>query len=147
METKRRRSIFDMVDEYFERLKEWTERFEKIFFEKPSWDCKTCTIEPLQDISVTPNVVIVTVDLHYAEENTIRVRSINEGTIEISAEMKRKVSFDDFGITHYKGEFNRFRCETRIPVPVDMKRMEVRFRKGMLEVRLPRKYDYEIPVE
>jgi len=32
-------------------------------------------------------------------------------------------------------------------VPVYMDRMEVRFKRGLLEVRLPRKHEYEIPVE
>ncbi|MGC9346128.1 MAG: hypothetical protein ACP5ER_05010, partial [Candidatus Bathyarchaeales archaeon] len=88
-----------------------------------------------------------TVDLPYAEENTIQVKPIGGNTIEISAKMRRKVRFDDFGITHYKGEFQTLRCQTRIPVPVYMDRMEIRFKRGILEIRLPRKHRYEIPIE
>lgn len=116
-------------------------------FEKPSWNCKACTIEPLYDMSITPNEVIVTVDLPYIEGNTISVKPISKEAIEISAKMKRKISFDDFGITHYKGEFQTFHVQTRIPVPVYMDKMEVRFKRGILEIRLPRKYEYEIPIE
>jgi HSP20 family molecular chaperone IbpA len=89
----------------------------------------------------------VTVDLPYSEENTVQVKPISKDTIEISAKMKRKVSFDDFGITHYKGEFQKLHCQTRIPVPVYMDRMEVRFKKGILEIHLPRKHEYEIPIK
>jgi len=144
---RRRRSIFDLLDEYFENLEAWAERVRETIMERPSWNCRTCTMEPLRDIMVTSNEVIVTVDLPYAEQNTIQVRPVSNDTIEISAKMRRKVSFDDFGITHYRGEFQRFHCQTRIPVPVYMDRMEIRFKRGILEIRLPRKHEYEIPIE
>lgn len=147
MESKRRRSIFEIIDEYFERVEELADRLEEMFFEKPSWNCRTCTIEPLRDVRVTPDEVIVTVDLPYAEENTIKVIPVGKDRISISAEMKRRVSFDDFGITHYKGEFQRFHCEARVPVPVHTDRMEVHFKRGVLEIRLPRKHEHEIPIE
>ena len=144
---RRRRSIFDLIDEYFESLEAWAERVRETFFERPSWNCRTCTIEPLRDIMVTSDEVIVTVDLPYAEQNTIQVKPVGKDTIEISAKMRRKVSLDDFGITHHRGEFQRFHCRTRIPVPVYMERMEIRLKRGILEIRLPRKHEYEIPIE
>lgn len=147
MATRRRRSIFEIINEYFENLEEWAERFREALIEKPSWDHRACTIEPLHDIMVTPTEVIVTVDLPYAEENTIQVKPIGRDTVEISANMRRKVRFDDFGITHYKGEFQTLCCQTRTPVPVYMDRMEIRFKSGILEIRLPRKHGYEISVE
>jgi HSP20 family molecular chaperone IbpA len=147
MSTRRRRSIFDIVDEYFESLEEWAERLRETLIEKPSWNCRACTMEPLRDILITSDEVIVTVDLPYTEENTIEVKPISGDTIEVSAKMRRKVSFDEFGITHHKGEFHRFHCQTRIPVPVYMDKMEVRFKKGILEIHLPRKHEYEIPIE
>jgi HSP20 family molecular chaperone IbpA len=147
MSTKRKRSIFDIISEYFEDLQERTERFREALIEKPSWNRRACTIEPLRNIMVTPTEVIITVDLPYAEENTIRVKPISRDTIEILAKMKRKIRFDDFGITHYEGEFETFHCQTRVPVPVYMDKMELRFKKGILEIHLPRKHEYEIPIE
>ncbi|MEM3553447.1 MAG: Hsp20/alpha crystallin family protein, partial [Candidatus Bathyarchaeia archaeon] len=142
--SRRRRSIFDIIDEYFESLETWAERVRETLMERPSWNCRTCTMEPLRDIMVTADEVIVTVDLPYAEQNTIEVKPISRDAIEISAKMRRKISFDEFGITHRKGEFQRFHCQTRIPVPVYMDRMEIRFKRGILEIRLPRKHEYEI---
>jgi len=140
MSTKRRRSIFDIVSEYFEDLQERTERFREVLIEKPSWNHRACTMEPLRNIMVTPTEVVVTVDLPYAEENKIRVKPISQDTIEILAKMKRKIRFDDFGITHYEGEFETLHCQTRVPVPVYMDKMELRFKKGILEIHLPRKH-------
>ncbi|MEM2148029.1 MAG: Hsp20 family protein [Candidatus Bathyarchaeia archaeon] len=147
MSSRKRRSIFDVMDEYFENFEELAERVREIIMERPSWNCRTCTMEPLRDVMVTSDEVIITVDLPYAEQSTIEVKPSGKDTIEVSAKMKRKVSFDDFGITHYRGEFQRFHCQTRIPVPVYMDRMEVSFKKGILEIRLPRKHEYEIPIE
>ncbi|MCW3985708.1 MAG: hypothetical protein NWE91_04790 [Candidatus Bathyarchaeota archaeon] len=48
---------------------------------------------------------------------------------------------------HQKGEFSTFNCQTHIPVPVDMEKQEAKFKKGILEVRLPRKKGYEIKIE
>ena len=145
--SKRKRSIFDIMDEYFESMEEWAESVMESISERPSWNCRACTMEPLRNIVVTGDEVIVTVDLPYAEQSTIQVKPIGKDTVEVSAQMRRKVSFGDFGITHYKGEFQRFHCQTRIPVPVYMDKMEVRFKKGILEIRLPRKHEYEIPIE
>jgi len=147
MSTKRKRSIFNIISEYFEDLQERTERFREVLIEKPSWNHRACTMEPLRNIMVTPTEVVVTVDLPYAEENKIRVKPISQDTIEILAKMKRKIRFDDFGITHYEGEFETLYCQTRVPVPVYMDKMELRFKKGILEIHLPRKHEYEIPIE
>lgn len=147
MATKRKRSIFDVINEYFEDLEEWAERFRETLIERPSWNQKACTMEPLRDIMVTPTEVIVTVDLPYTEENMIQVKPLGKNVIQISANMKRKIRLDDFGITHRRGEFQKLHCHTRIPVPVYMDKMEIRFKKGILEIRIPRKHEYEIPIE
>ncbi len=141
MSTRRKRSIFEIINEYFENLEEWTERLREASIEKPSWNHRACTMEPLRDIMVTPTEVIVTVDLPFAEENTIMVKPMGRDTIEILAKMKRKIRLNDFGITHYKGEFQTLHCRTRIPVPVYTDKMEVHFKKGILEIHLSRKHE------
>ena len=147
MPTRKRRSIFDMISEYFESLEEMAEQLEETLIERPSWNQKTCTMEPLRDIMVTPTEVLITVDLPYTEENTIQVKPTDKNTIEISARMRRKIRFEDFGIIHHKGEFQALHCRTRVPVPVNMEKIETRFKKGILEIRLPRKQEYTIPIE
>jgi HSP20 family molecular chaperone IbpA len=147
MSTRKKRSILDIINEYFEGLDEWAEIFREAIIEKPSWNQRTSTIEPLRDILVTPDEVIVTADLPYAEESSVKVKPLNEDTIEINAKMTRKVRFADFGITQHAGEFQTFHCQTRIPVSVDTKKMEIRLKRGILEIHLPRKHEYRIPIE
>ncbi len=147
MPNRRKRSILDIISEYFENLEEMAEQLEERLIEKPSWDLKACAFEPLRDIMVTPTEVIVTVDLPLTEENTIQVKPVEKDTLEISARMKRKIRFEDFGITHQKGEFQTFHCHTRIPVQVHMDKMHFRFKKGILEIHLPRKHEHTISIE
>lgn len=113
----------------------------------PSWNVTMHTIEPLCNVSVTPDLVIVTADLPFSDADSIKVESIDEKTLKISSKIKRRMCCEDLGIIHQKGEFSAFNCQTRLPTPVDMKKRQVQFKKGILEVRLPRKKGYEIKVE
>jgi HSP20 family molecular chaperone IbpA len=142
MPAKKKSSISDVINEYFESLERMTEEPEVASMERPSWNQKNGTMEPLRDIMVTPKEVIVTVDLPYSQENSVRVKPLDRSTIEVSSRMRRKVRFDDFGITHYRGVFHTFHCLTRIPVPVHMSNMEIRFKKGILEIRMPRRHEH-----
>jgi HSP20 family molecular chaperone IbpA len=120
-------------------LEEDVEEWGEVFSEKPSWNLKECTMEPLRDMKITSKEVIVTVDLPYTKEETLQVKPADKNSLDISVKMKRIVHFEDFGITHQKGEFHTFHCRARIPVAVDLDKMQMRFKKGILEVHLPRK--------
>jgi HSP20 family protein len=141
---KKRHSIYDMIREYLEEVEKLKEGMPPA--ERPSWDLKECTLEPLSNIFVSRREVIITADLPYAQPSSVKVEPINDDRLEITAEMNRKVKFKDWGITHHEGEFSTFSCQTRIPVPVDMKHIETSFKRGLLEIRIPRKRVYKIPV-
>lgn len=142
---KRRRSIFELINEYVEEMESLAE--ELLPVEQPSWNIQTRSIEPLCNVFVTPDEVIITADLPFSKADSIKVEPIERKTLEISAKMKRKVCCEDLGIIHQKGEFSTFTCQTHIPVPVDMERRKAKFKKGILEVRLPRKKGHEIKIE
>jgi len=136
------------MSEYMEEFEELAdELMESAFAEKPSWDTESCCLEPLFNVFVTPGEVVVTADLPNTEPETLKVKVVSENLVEIAAKMKRKMRFDDFGITHRQGEFSSLRCQTRLPVPVDTRRMKISFKRGILEIRFPRKRGYEIKVE
>jgi len=142
---KKKQSIYDMIREYLDEAEKLKEGIPTI--ERPSWDLRACTLEPLSSIFVTPKEVIITADLPYVEPQSVKVEPINSDRLEITAAMKRKVKFKEMGIVHQEGEFASFSCQTRIPMPVDMQRMKTNFKRGVLEVRIPRKRSYKIPVE
>ncbi|RLI47077.1 hypothetical protein DRO69_01630 [Candidatus Bathyarchaeota archaeon] len=148
MSRRRRRSIFEVMDEYMEGFRAWAEEMiESVIAERPSWDIGTRCLEPLCNVFITVDEAIVTADLPNTDPKSIKVEALSEDSIEIRAKMKHKLRFDDFGITHRRGEFSSFRCQVRIPVPVDMEQMKIDFKRGVLEVRLPRKKGYEIKIE
>ncbi|MEM4704715.1 MAG: Hsp20 family protein [Candidatus Bathyarchaeia archaeon] len=136
---ERKRSFFDAVDRYFEDLEREFESWRDRLLERPSWDLKRCTMEPLKDVRVTPTEVVVTADLPLTAKSTVQVKPLDDRTIEISAKMKKKLTFKELGITHHQGEFKQFQCQTSVPVPVQMSKMKVHFKKGLLEVHIPRK--------
>jgi len=146
MEDKRRsQSIYDLIREYLKEAEELRRGFPSM--ERPSWDLRACTLEPLSNIFVATREVIITADLPFVHSNSVRVEPLGDDRLEISADMKRKFSSKDLGMGHHGGEFSMFSCQTRIPVPVDMKRMRTSFRRGVLEIRMPRKRVYKIPVK
>jgi len=128
-----------MIDEYFEEMEKWADQVRETLSEKPCWDLKTCAIEPLREITVTPTQVMVTVDLPYAKKETVQVKVVGGSSLEILAEMKKKIRLTELGVTHREGIIQRFHAWIRIPVTVNMDKMKIQHKKGILEIKLPRK--------
>lgn len=90
MSARRRRSIFDFVREYFEGIESLTDEIIERFMEKPSWDTSSQVLEPLCDVYVSHDKVIITADLPKADPESIRISSIRDDLIEITAKMRVK---------------------------------------------------------
>jgi len=144
---RRKRSIFELMSDYVEEFDRIIDEMFESALERPSWDIESSSFEPLCNVFVAADEVVVTADLPYAKPETIKVETISEDIIEIAAKMKCKKCFEDFGITHRKGEFSNFRCQVHIPVPVNTQRAKASFKRGILEMRLPRKKGSKIKVE
>jgi HSP20 family molecular chaperone IbpA len=140
MAIRRKRSFTDIVDRYFADLDREFERWRETFIERPSWNLKAGTMEPLKDMQVTPTEVAITMDLPLTMEKSLQVKPLDEETLEISAKMKRTVRFKELGITHHKGEFQSFHSHMQVPVPVQMDKMKIKFKKGLLQIHIPRKH-------
>ena len=139
MSIRKRESVSDMIDEYFQEMEKWADQVKETLSERPCWDLKTCTIEPLREITIRPTEVIVTVDLPYADKKTVKVEAVDTASLEISAEMKKKIRLTELGVTHRQGVIQRFHAWIRIPVTVNMDKMKIEHKKGILEIKLPRK--------
>jgi len=139
-EKQRKRSIFDIMNEYreeFETLAE--ELMASAFSEGPSWNTETCCLQALSNVIITPREVIVTADLPNIKPESVKVEAVDENLIEITAKMKKKVRFADLGIDHRQGEFSSLHCQGRVHVAIDTEKMKISFNGGILEVRFPRK--------
>jgi HSP20 family molecular chaperone IbpA len=140
MAIRRKRSFSDLIDEYFKDLEEWTQEFGEPFAERPSWNLKNRSIEPLRETTINPTEVLITLDLPFTDKSTVKVKPVGKSTLEISAKMNRVIKSDDLGVTHWRGEFQKYHSHMRIPVQVNMDKMKVHYKKGLLEIHLPRKH-------
>jgi len=144
---RRRKTLFELLWEYAEELERTSEELMEALLagERPAWDLRNRCIEPLTHVSVAPDEVIITMDMPLVKPETIRVRPVEDDLIEVVAEMKKALKPSDLGVVHVEGEIREMRARARVPVPVEMKAVKFVFRKGILEIRLPRKR--RIPVE
>jgi len=120
------------------------ELMESAFPGGPSWNTETCCLQALSNVFITPREVIVTADLPNIEPETVKVEAVDENIIEITAKLKKKVRFADLGVYHRQGEFSSLRCQDRIYVAIDAEKMKISCKRGILEVRFPRKRKYTI---
>lgn len=137
---RKRRSFPEMMNEYFQNLERWAEEFEEPLAKRPSWNLRDCSLEPLRETVVTPTEVLVTVDLPFTRKSTVKVKPAGKNTLEVSAKMSRVVQLKELGVTHSKGEFHKYQSYLHIPVAVDMDKMVVRYKKGLIEIRLRRRH-------
>jgi len=127
-----------MMDDYFQNIEQWMEEFEGPLAERPSWNLRNRTLEPLRETAITPTEVLITVDLPFTTKGNIKVKPAGKNTLEVSAKMNRVVKLQELGLTHYEGEFHKYHSYLRIPVAVNMDKMAVRYKKGLVEIHLPR---------
>jgi HSP20 family molecular chaperone IbpA len=141
MSERQKKSLaFDSLEEYLEEIETLAkELMATIYPEGPSWNMESCCLHALSNVFITPIEVIVTADLPNVEPETVKVEVVDENLIEITAKMKKKVRFRDLGIAHRNGEFSSLRCQSRIHVAIDVDKIEISSKKGILEVRFPRK--------
>mgnify|MGYP000167910844 CR=1 FL=1 len=120
-------------------LKEFERRISEFLGERPSWDMRSRSMEPLTNVVVARDEVLITADLPMADPQSLRVRPVGESQVEIYARMRRRVDFSDLGMGHMRGCIECFFKLVEIPVSVDVGRMAVKFSRGILEIRIPRK--------
>jgi HSP20 family molecular chaperone IbpA len=133
MSHERRKHLFEAMDEYFKRA--------ELMFERalaPSWNEAAQSIEPLYNISVGSNEVIVTVDLPYANHEEVTLKLPADDTVEVYANTKRRITYADMGVRHRGGQFKAYHARIQMPVPVVESGMTSKFKRGVLEIRLPR---------
>jgi len=128
---RRRRSLLDWIDEFFER-------FEEEFF-KPSWDAESCCLEPLVDVEERDDVIVVTADLPFVERKEDIRLDVTENTLTIEATMVRGFRLERWGTVQRNVEFKSFRKLVKLPAPVDPEGARATFRRGILRVVLPKK--------
>ena len=147
---KKKKSIFSLYDQFFDEMER---NFMDFFKLRPlgrdfwSFDSDLCCLEPLSDIQVTNNEVIVTVDLPHVKKEDIKI-STTENTIEIEAKTGKAIKFDKWSTEGYQKEFRYFHKSLRLPLKVNPEGAKASLKKGMLILTIPRKYEkYNVEIE
>lgn len=132
---KMRRRIERMISEFYEE------------FERPMWDFESKCLEPLVSVREVEDKIVVTVDLPCVDKNNIKIYA-TEDTLTIEAALKEAYKFERLGVTRREASFEYFKKVIKLPAPVIPERAKARFRRGVLEVILPKKiHGVEIKIE
>ena len=102
------------------------------------WNVAAASIQPLYNLLVTSTEVLLTVDLPYVNVKRVKLTCPTEDSVEVYAETSKKITFKDLGIKHRHGEFTAYHAIVRMPVPVNEKKITRKFKRGVLEVHIPR---------
>ena len=102
------------------------------------WNVAGASIEPLHNLMVAATEVVLTIDLPYVDQKQVSLRCPTSNVVEVYAETNRKITFRDLGIKHRHGEFTCYHARISIPVPVDESGINSHFKRGVLEVHIPR---------
>ena len=101
------------------------------------WNVAAACIEPLYNMFMTANEVVITIDLPFVTAKKIRLRHLSADAIEIFAETSKKISFKDLGVKHRHGEFTCYHARIKVPTPIK-KKMTSKLKRGVLEVHIDR---------
>jgi len=101
------------------------------------WNVASACIEPLYNLFMTANEVVLTIDLPFVTAKRIRLRYLSADAIEIYAETSKTISFKDLGVKHRHGEFTCYHARIKLPTPIKRK-MTSKLKRGVLEVHIER---------
>lgn len=102
------------------------------------WNVAEACIEPLHNLTMAATEVVLTLDLPYVNQKQVKLSCPADDVLEVYAETTRKITFKDLGAKHRHGEFTCYHARIRIPVPFDENGIKTHFKRGVLEVHLPR---------
>lgn len=102
------------------------------------WNAAAASIQPLFNLFVAATEVVLTVDLPYVDQKHVKLNCPTDDSLEVYAETNRKITFRELGAKHRHGEFTCYHAIIRMPVPVDEKKISKKFKRGVLEIHIPR---------
>ncbi|MEM1509401.1 MAG: Hsp20/alpha crystallin family protein [Thermofilaceae archaeon] len=139
------------MEEWFEEtmreMRREIRRFMREFEEllKPLIDTDTGEIEPLYEVLKGPDKITIRVDLPRVRREDIEIYRTEDRLI-VRAKMSNPLNLCD--IPAYSGcEIRGYRLDLELPPNVDTERIQAIYRKGYLEIILPKHKAYRVKVE
>ena len=129
-----RRSFKELIDEEIKRIDEEFQGFKSLV--QPSWSSNG-VLKPLHTMKEVNNEYIVYIDMPRADEGSINVEFVNNRII-LKANLKKEVRFKDWSGVGSETSFREYQEVIDLPVKIDPRRVNVRTRKGIVEIRIPK---------
>lgn len=93
-------------------------------------------LEPLTDITETPNEYIITIDLPFIEDKNQIEIYVQGNALEISAEMRKAVRYRHAYSYGEAREVRRFTKRITLPFEINEDEISASFKNGVLVVRV-----------
>jgi len=136
---RRKKSVFDVIEEFRRQVDSMFEKLgEPLVEEPPMYDVGRKELRPLTQINETEDEVVVTVDLPCVSKEDIKMEA-TDSLLKIDAPVRECVKFGPYGPVQRETEFDTFRKVIKLPALVKPKMCKARFKDGVLEIRLPKK--------
>lgn len=107
---------------------------------KRYWNLYRRCLEPLVHIEDRDDELTVIADLPGVRKEEIEVNS-TENIIEIKAKLRRAFKFSRLGTIHKEINFEYFHKVIKLPSAVIPEKSKAIFKRGMLEIKIPKKYE------
>lgn len=139
------------MEEWFEEtareirreIRRLVREFEELL--RPIIDAETGEVEPLYEVLRGPDRIVIRIDLPGVRREDIEVYR-TEDRITVRAKMSNPLNLCD--IPAYSGcEIRGYRLDLELPPNVDTENIQAVYRKGYLEIILPRRKAYRVKVE
>ncbi len=133
------RMMRDYVEESFRReLEGFKEELRRAFESfRPSWSSEGY-LRPLYTVRDAGTYYVIMVDLPRADESKIDV-GFSGNSVLIKAKMKKAAEFKGWSSRGSEVSFTEYREVITLPTPVKPEEAEVKVRKGVLVIKVPKK--------
>ena len=130
------------IDRYEARLEPWAS-WRRLLEEGPwswlgRWGLPEGIWFPAVDVVERPDEVVVEVELPGVDPDQVDLE-VDDHQLRIRGHVRREVEAEEGGILRSERRYGSFSRIIALPADVDPERADARYRRGVLEVRLPKK--------
>ena len=101
------------------------------------WSGSERWLEPLSEISVINNDIIITVDLPCIENKEYITLNLNEHSLEIKAEFIKPIKWERWGTIQKEIGFITYKKTINIPEKINPMKAKAKFNRGILTITIP----------
>ena len=128
--------------------RDWFESDADVALPSPTWSAVDGCLKPLIEVQNRELEIVVTADLPCIERKEDITIHVSEDSLEVSASLGRRISWERWGVFQKRAEFRSFRRIISLPEEVKPKEAKASFKRGILRVTLPKAArHHQIPID